>query len=138
MAHIDKPKPSPGVTEVGGLLSVVIDELRGLRDDLAVETKPGGGGIHVVVNYTGKGSFTREDADELGNLLVGRLRALGIQAPAPAPADVVELCEPATSIPPSAPEAAEAARALFSRQNVAPVDAIATKAIGSKPKKPKA
>lgn len=40
----------------------------------------GGGGMQVVVNYTGNGKWTREDAQGLGRLLVSELRAMGVRA----------------------------------------------------------
>lgn len=39
-----------------------------------------GGGAQVVVNYTGSGKWTREDAQGLGRLLVSELRAMGVRA----------------------------------------------------------
>jgi hypothetical protein len=40
----------------------------------------GGMGTQVVVNYTGNGKWTREDAQGLGRLLVSELRAMGVRA----------------------------------------------------------
>ena len=40
----------------------------------------GGGGMQVVVNYTGSGKWTREDAQGLGRLLVSELRSMGVRA----------------------------------------------------------
>lgn len=40
----------------------------------------GASGATVVVNYTGSGKWTREDAQGLGRLLVSELRAMGVRA----------------------------------------------------------
>jgi tape measure domain-containing protein len=40
----------------------------------------GGAGTTLVVNYTGSGKWTREDAQGLGRLLVSELRAMGVRA----------------------------------------------------------
>lgn len=39
----------------------------------------GGPNIQVVINYQGKGRWSRQDADELGELLVGRLKGMGVR-----------------------------------------------------------
>jgi SLT domain-containing protein len=40
----------------------------------------GGGGMQLVVNYTGSGKWTREDAQGLGRMLVSELRSMGVRA----------------------------------------------------------
>lgn len=40
----------------------------------------GGSGTTLVVNYTGSGKWTREDAQGLGRLLVSELRSMGVRA----------------------------------------------------------
>jgi SLT domain-containing protein len=40
----------------------------------------GGGGMQLVVNYTGNGKWTREDAQGLGRMLVSELRSMGVRA----------------------------------------------------------
>jgi tape measure domain-containing protein len=39
----------------------------------------GGGGMQLVVNYTGSGKWTREDAQGLGRMLVSELRSMGVR-----------------------------------------------------------
>lgn len=43
------------------------------------ESGGGGGGVTVVVQYTGSGKWTRQDARELGGLIVNELRAAGVR-----------------------------------------------------------
>jgi tape measure domain-containing protein len=40
----------------------------------------GGGGMQLVINYTGSGKWTREDAQGLGRMLVSELRSMGVRA----------------------------------------------------------
>jgi hypothetical protein len=40
----------------------------------------GAGGMQLVVNYTGSGKWTREDAQGLGRMLVSELRSMGVRA----------------------------------------------------------
>ena len=39
----------------------------------------GGDSYQIVINYSGKGKWTKGDADELGDLIVGRLARAGIR-----------------------------------------------------------
>jgi len=45
-----------------------------------IASAQGGSGMQVVINYTGSGKWTREDAQGLGRLLVSELRAMGVRA----------------------------------------------------------
>jgi phage-related protein len=62
--------------------SVLSDIAAGIAQQMPVPAPAAaaaGGNVTIYLNYTGNGKWTMDDADQLGDLLVGRFRALGLR-----------------------------------------------------------